>query len=1121
MKKNILRQLLMLSKRVMYGFLIQLFFCTVLLANTGNAQRKTLEEVKISVNLTDKSLSQFFRLVEAKTDFRFTYTNKSVDLNQKVSIDALDQSLYNILEIISKQVFINFVQVNRNIHVKPTSSKTVPELEELGSIDFDVTGRVLDENGEPLPGATITIQGTTRGTVTDLDGNFMIDAPEGSVLVFSYIGYESKLVTLGGQSGLEVRLQPDSSSLEEVVVVGYGTQKRINLTGAVGVIEADQLENRTVASVEEALQGQVAGLTVVRTGGQPGNQSIDFKIRGTSTFTNNPVLTIVDGVPSSLDQINPNDIESISVLKDAASAAIYGSRATGGVILITTKSGKSGKARINYSGTISMQQPTRFPEKVSALDHALLFNEAMENDNPGATPFFTQNDIQLFSSPEWKDHDWDGYMLSNAMQTNQNLSISGGNEFHNYYFSLGYLKQDGTVINTGFERLNLRLNEGYKLSKKLQLNFNGAYSPSVRKAPGGGNLGNMLSFVAAQPQIDAIKSPDGSRWLQTTSGAGGGNPIALASEDGGESILNSNQLTGNFSLKYNFSPNLDLTGTYGMVSNQSRERDYRRKITLYDQNDPDQIILESPFNFLDIRHSSDIFQNLNLIANYQITIGDHNFSILGGVTREWFSQNNEVVGTRDFLTEDIYVISAGSTDPSFWNISGGASDWALSSFIARGNYSFKDRYLLEASMRYDGSSRFTEDLRWGFFPSMSAGWVLTQEQFLKDNPVFSFLKLRGSWGQVGNQNVGFYPFANTLSQSTYFFNGSPQRGVTTGGAPNPLLTWETKEAMNLGIEFSVLDNLLEVDFDVFQEKTRDILLLLPVPTTFGQPAPVQNAGRIDNKGWELALSHIKALGDFSYGLTLNLANATETVVDMGGVSPRFSGNTITEEGFPVNEWFGWRSIGLFQDIEDVENHSFQNPRTTPGDIKFEENGGDPNTITAADRVRLGRSDPRFPYGIRLSLNYKNFSFIAFGQGVMSHLVWSNGWTAHNFDRANSTLRTYHLDRWTPDNLNARFPKTRIGGGTAGGINNDFSSFWLEDASYFRIKQLELGYNLSTNLLSDLRISRARVFIGAENPFTFTRFLGYDPESPTGVGGRLIERRYPLSKLFSFGVNIEF
>lgn len=977
-----------------------------------------------------------------------------------------------------------------------------------------VQGQVTAEGESAgLPGASVTIKGTTIGTVTDADGRYELEVPDGNAaLVFSYIGFVTQEIALSGQRVVDIVLRQDMAALEEVVVIGYGTQKKVNLTGAVAVVDAEKLGNRPVASVEEALQGQVPGLKVVRTGGQPGNQEIDFQVRGTSTFSANPVLIVIDGIPSAsnqLSQLNPHDIDNISVLKDAASAAIYGSRATGGVILVTTKTGKSGKPKISYNGTYSLQRPTRFPKKVSALDHALMSNEARAND--GNAPKFSAEQIAMYSSPEWKDHDWFGAVLDEAMQTNHNVNISGGNEHQDYYFSLGYLKQDGIVINTGFERFNLQLNQNIKISDKFKFGFRGSYAPSKMNEPAGGDLG--LSNVFASPATSPIKTDDG-RWIASS--------IAHASKDGGARVINNYRVAGNFSLDYKIIPNLTVTGNYGVNSNRGRSSDFRKKMTIYDEFNHDIIASQDPYNRLTIENDFDVIQNVGLLANYLNTSFEgHKFTLLGGVTAEWFERRNDFVSVQDFLTEDIHTISAGSKDPALWSISGGAADWSLLSVISRATYSFQDKYLFEAALRYDGSSRFVEDLRWGLFPSASAGWVMSQEGFLQGNEIISFLKLRGSWGQVGNQNVGFYPFANTLSQSAYYFNGIPQRTVGTAGAPNPLLTWETKEAINFGIEGNIFNSLLEFSLDVFKEKTHDILLQLPLPTTFGQAEPVQNAGRIDNSGWELELQHRHSIGDIRYGVSFQVSEAKNKVIDMGGISPRISGNTITEEGHPMNEWFGIKADGKFQSQAEVESHASQNPQTAAGDLRYVDINGD-NVINSEDRVRLGRSDPRYPYGVRLDLGYKNFTLTAFGQGLMKHMVWSNGWTANNFDRENSTLLLQHLDRWTPETPNGYYPKTRMGSGAADdGINDKFSSFWLEDASYFRLKHVELGYNVPSAIASKVKMSSARVFVSGENLLTITNYLGFDPELPTGTASRSVEKRYPLARVLNVGVNLTF
>lgn len=1106
---------------------------------------------KIVLSVKDAPLSSVFESIEQQSGYSFFYDKKILrDLGNvtanfhgkslKQILDAIlpDQSL--TYEIVDKIIVIrNAPDYRSNNHKllkhdntlfnrsfatnEPRATLRIDELMERMTRshykEIVIRGKVTDEKGEALPGVNVLVKGTQQGTVTNLDGSYSISVPDqNSVLVFSFVGYITKEIMVGPNTNIDLSMLVDDKALEEVVVVGYGTQKKVNMTGAVGVIEPKNVENRPVASAMEALQGQVAGLNVVRPAGQPGNQNFIFRIRGISTFTSNPVLTLIDGVPSSLDRINPNDIESISVLKDAASAAIYGTRASGGVILVTTKSGKSGKPRISISSSVGIQTPTRFPKKVSALDHALLSNEARAND--GGSPKYSQDQIAMFSSPDWEDTDWDSYMLKKGIQTNQNISIAGGGESHDYYISLGYLNQDGIVINTGYERFNLQMNHNVKLTNRLKLGIRTGIIPSTRIAPAANYLSNMLSFVAAEPNIDKVKTADG-RWLQNTNNTGGGNAIALASTDGGQQILRSNRLQGNFSLDYEILRGLKLSGIYGVSYTQSRQRDYRKKVTLYRQDNHDQIASTSQFNYLDINNSSEIFQNLNFLANYEKSLGLHQVTLMGGTTAEWFYSGNDQVSTRDFLTDDIYTISAGSSNPSMWFIAGGASDWSLASVIARGTYAFKNRYLLESSFRYDGSSRFAKGLKWGFFPSVSVGWILSDEEFLK-NDVLTYLKLRGSWGKVGNQNVGFYPFANTLTQTSYYFNGAARRGVTTGGAPNPELTWETKVSYNLGVDGSFWNNILEFSFDVFKERTSDILLQLPLPTTFGQAEPVQNVGIIDNRGWELEIRHRKNIKDFSYGLSFQLSDARNKVIDMGGVGPIISNNTITDVGHPMNEWFGWRAIGLFQTQEEINNAPFQTVATSPGDIRYQENGGDPNAINSDDRVRLGNSDPRFPYGIRADFGYKHFSLRLFGQGLLRHLVWNNGWTAHNFDRENSTLRTYHLDRWTPDTPNAKYPKTRMGSGAnRSGINDSFSSFWLEDAAYFRLKHIELGYDLPSNLLNRLKIKSARLYMSGENLLTFTQFPGYDPESPTGTAARLVESRYPLAKIYNVGLNFTF
>jgi TonB-linked SusC/RagA family outer membrane protein len=991
-----------------------------------------------------------------------------------------------------------------------------------GQQQITVQGTVTDaQSGDPLPGVNIVVEGTTIGTTTDMDGNYSIEASSDATLVFSFVGYQETSLDVGARQKINVALEQAVTELEEVVAVGYGTQEKVNLTASVGTIDADELENRAVTSLEQALQGQEAGLQIVQTSGQPGRESISMDIRGESTFTSNPVLTIVDGVPSSLDQVNPNDIEDISVLKGPSATAIYGSRAAGGVILVTTKSGEEGVPQISYDSYIGFNEVTRLPEKVSAYDHARIFRVAELNDNPDRDRFtYTEEDLERFSSPDWKDYNRYDAAFSRALQTKHNISISGGSGTHNYYFSMGYLFEDGVVLNTDYEKYTFQFNQDVQFGN-FKLDLKARFVPTERTAPSQANypggpprgLGNLISRVYRWGRHVPIKTSNGE-WVVTE----GIEPtqIGINSKEGGQQILKGKQALGNFNLDYSITDNLKITGMYGIEWGHNRRRDYSTRMKFYNPQDPDQVGINVDQNALDIRRYSDTYQQAQMLVNYDKNNGIHNYSALAGYTQEWSLSESELVGRNGFLTDNIYAISAGSGDPDDWTTGGWRSDWALASLISRLNYSYDNKYLLEAAMRYDGSSRFVEDIRWGLFPSVSAAWRITEENFLKDNNILTYLKLRAEWGQVGNQNVGTYPFASTLSTTQYYFNETPNQGVYVSGSPNPELTWETKESFNIGLDGNIKEDLLSFTIDVFKERTSDILLTVPVPTQYGRSAPTQNAGIVENRGWELELTHRNAFSDFSYNLSFNISNTRNEVIDLKDTGPWRGGNTITEVGHPMYEWYGWETDGFFQSEEEVENHSFQNPDTSPGDIKYLENGGDPNTITSEDRVRLGRTDPRFPYGVRINLKYKNFDLSAFGQGVMAHNALIDSWVGYNFDRAYSTLFEFHKDYWTPEKRDAEFPKPRIGG-----VNAQFSEFWIKDAAYFRLKNIQLGYNIPQNILSRLNLNQARIYLSGENLLTITDFIGFDPEISTGRGSRMIESRYPLQKSYYIGLNINF
>ena len=548
---------------------------------------------------------------------------------------------------------------------------------------------------------------------------------------------------------------------------------------------------------------------------------------------------------------------------------------------------------------------------------------------------------------------------------------------------------------------------------------------------------------------------------------------------------------------------------YSGKFDQTRRVDYSKRMKFISPVDLKTVDFDYNTNSLLTANQADYYHTLQLLLNYNKTIGDHNVKLLGGFSREWNQNFAETVGRRNFLTDEIYVVNAGSADTQTWTTGGTASEWAIQSFFGRANYDYKGKYLAEAIVRYDGSSRFAAPVRWGVFPSFLEGWRISDEPFLKENRVVNNLKLRASWGQVGNQNVALYQFASSVSTSAYYFNGLPNTTAFYSGNPNPDLTWETKRTVNLGLDAGFWSNKLVLTLDVFQDRTRGILLQPPVPDTYGRGRVFQNVGIVDNKGWEIDLRHQNQLGGLRYNVGVLLSNACETVVDVGGQGPRISGNTITEVDYGVNEWFGWEAAGLFQTAEEVKASSFQNVKTGPGDIKFVEHGGNPTTIAADDRVHLGRQNSMFPYGINLGLTWKGFDFSAFGQGVGYHKTLLSSLAGNAFDNNLASALDIHLDRWTPETPNAHFPKTRIGG-----VNKAFSSFLLQNSAYFRLKNIQVGYTLPTRLTERLKMSRLRVFFSGENLITFTKLLAFDPEAPSGSGNF-----YPLSKVTTFGLNL--
>lgn len=993
-----------------------------------------------------------------------------------------------------------------------------------------VTGTVVSRNkNNPLQGVNVSVKGTTTVTTTNEEGKFIINVPTNrSVLVFSYVGYVTIERALNGQQRLDIILDEDAKAMDEVVVIGYGTQKKVNLTGAVSSVNAADLENRPITSTSSSLQGLLPGVTIVNTNPRPGLTGGSINIRGIGTIGNSNPLVLVDGIEQNMDIINPDDIETVSVLKDAASAAIYGSRAANGVILITTKKGRmDSKPSINYSYYYGIQKPTAKAEFLGSVDYMELLNESQTN--VGRTPTFDADDIEkarngsdpnYFANTNWID----AIFKKSAPQQNHSVNINGGSGKSNYYLSFGRLVQDGLVSGDNFAatRSNVRLRLNTELIDRLKVDANIGYVDRFYKEPASGtsqNGGVIYSAHQISPLIPL-------RFTNGEWGYGGGssNPVATAT-DGGSNNFSSQEVSANISGTLQIVQGLSATGQYGLVMSNSKRDELTR--TIY-YNYPETGLLwytSNPVNRIDSRDYVNRYQNVTFHADFERKIQEHAFKILGGYSQEWNRSDYLQASRQGVVTESLPVIDIGTTNQLN---SGNASHWAIRSLFGRANYSFKNRYLLEANFRYDGSSRFSSNNRWGTFPSVSAGWRISEESFMKQfKPTVSDLKLRASWGKLGNQYVSssLYPYLSTLEP----IGTMPIGGVLTSAfaqrrAANPNLSWESVDMKNIGIDAGFLNSRLSLTFDYFVKVTDDILLTVPLPDVLGVSAPPVNAGSVENKGWEFNAGWSDRIGQLKYKLNFNISDVKNKVTDLGGVSPTY-GDQIRFVGQPINAFYGLVFDGISQ-ADDYDFDAATNKYTAkfpvisgdaknlrPGDIKYKDLNKDGVISLNDDREVIGNPFPRYTYAFRTNFDYKGFDFGFFLQGVGKGNGYILGPARHAFINESSNPQKVHLDRWTPDNTDASYPRLTY----QQSHNQRFSDFWLEDASYLRLKNIQAGYTVPASLTNKVRVQKLRVYISGDNLLTKTNFFyAYDPETPVSSGGF-----YPQVKTIVFGINVNF
>ncbi|MCD7926575.1 MAG: TonB-dependent receptor [Bacteroides sp.] len=970
-----------------------------------------------------------------------------------------------------------------------------------------ITGTVVDGTGTPVIGANVLQVGTTNGTITDTDGKFTLNVPAGAKLKISYIGYNDLVITIGGNNNYNITLKEDTEALDEVVVVGYGTQKKVNLTGSVATISAEKLANRTSANVTNMLAGQMPGVTVIQNTGQPGADAGVLRVRGLGTMGDASAMVVIDGVESTMSSVDPNDIENISILKDAAASAIYGVRAANGVILITTKKGSKGRAIVSYDGYVGWQSASRMPKYLDSYNYAVLMNEAYTND--GLKAPYDDTALGKFkdgSDPDYyPNSDWLGTLLSeNGLFNNHHLSIKGGGDKVTYSLAFNYHDKDGLIENTNYNKFSVRANIDAQINKRLKLTTNMAVYRSNMTAPAAG-ISNLMHYAFRETPVTPIQLSNGYYTLFKNEH----NSVAYAREGGTYKETRSN-FQCNAGMELDIVDGLKLRGIAATTFNLTDNPTHTNTMTFYQAGSDTPV--KQTTNSIKEYDIKSLELNLQAYLDYNKTFGKHTIGAMVGYS-QIYKQTRYLQAYRKNLPNSNSLGQINAGEVTGQSTYGTEIEYALRSVFGRVNYAYDDRYLFEANLRYDGTSRFPKDNRFGAFPSFSIGWRISEEDFFKAKWVDN-LKLRASWGLLGNQETvnsdgssNYYPYQNTYAFGyDYNFGNQLTPGISISSPmANQAITWEKTDQWNVGADAAFFGNRLTFSADWFRKETRDILLQLPVPNTLGVSAPLQNAGVVRNTGIELQLGHNNRINkDWNYSVTANFSYVTTKIIDLkGGDTP---GQSV---GDPLWTYYGYVCDGIFQNEEEIKNHPTQTMGTpVPGDLKYRDLNGD-KVIDSRDRQVLGFYFPKINFGLNLSLQYKDFDLSALLQGaadVKSAPVAEIRYAFYNGGK----VTEQHLDRWTPDNPNASYPRLSM----SDSKNRVTSSFWMQDASYAKLRNLQVGYSLPKQLISKYGISRLRVYCSIDNLFMISGFDGVDPEAISG-------NYYPLTRNYSFGVNVTF
>lgn len=1077
-----------------------LFVCLQVSANGWSQDRITLK-------MNTAEIKKILLAIEKKSDYRFLFTEDAVKGKPRVSLNVVEATVSEVLDKILANTGIAYKILGTNLVVlkEGTSSAVIDDQE------VRITGNVTAVTGEPLAGVSVSVKGSRTGTTTDASGNFSITVPDDAVLVFSSVGYESTEISVTGKTSLTVSLKVSEKIQDAVVVIGYGTARKKDLTGSVASISGGELSKQPVLTATQAVQGKVAGVQVI-TSGDPNALPI-IRIRGTGTMLAgaNP-LYVVDGIINDdIRNINSADIVSMEILKDASATAIYGMRAANGVILLTTKKGKPGRQMVNYDMTIGVKEATHLVNMAGANQYANYLNEANVYYGSGDS-LVTRSMLNAGANTDWYDE-----ILKKGFFQNHNLSLSGGSDKINYFLSAGYLTDEGIIRTNNFKRFTLRNNNDYKITKNFKVSTLLSYSRSdVRNV----DLGAFNVAYRAAPYVIAKQ---GNLYGNTSLSNNVGNP--LLDQDKNNNTGLGDRFQANVVAELKPITWLTLRSSLGFDKNNFRSVSYGYK---YLNSGPNNVFLTAgsnqvrPNSRLTVEESQGnrwVWDNTATIAK---KFGDHNFNLLVGTTAEQI-KSNTLGGTRIDVPEDKnqWYLGAGSSIGATNTNSGDKS--TRNSYLARLNYNFKDKYFLTATGRYDGSSRLPEDNRWGFFPSVGAGWVISSEKFMDNQQIFGSLKLRASYGKVGNDQIPsnlFIPLATI--NLPYFFNGQEFLNIRLAELADQNLHWEVTTETNFGLDFTLLKNRLSGSVDLYNRKTEDALVRIPIPAILGDPNNeyITNAATFTNKGVELGLDWKDNINkDWKYNVSGNIAFNKNQINSLNGGQAISDGSvggqgttTKSDNGQPIGSFYLWEVEGVFQTATEIAGSAQTGAK--PGDLRYRDVNKD-NVINADDRVYQGSYQPKLTYGVNGGLNYKALDFSFGGYGTSGGKIY-NGKKAARGDFRDNIETEVANNRWTPNNTNTGIPRANTQELPA-------STYFLEKGDFFRINNLTLGYNLTGNVLSKIKMQSLRIYVTAQNVATFTKYSGFTPEISSGntLAPGIEAAIYPTTRTFAFGINVGF